>query len=360
MRLPLRLTCAGLLAVLACAPPAVADHVQAGPPGGASGLFPPDPPNPAPSISGVPVVGATLTANQGGWTGAVVSHRWVRCDAVGADCGFVHNADNDPTLTLGPGDVGHTFKLRVTGSSGLGGSREVDSGSTGTVAALAPAAVSAPVITGVARNGQRLTMTQDATFEGTAPITTTREWLRCDAGGAACIGTGDFDTTYDIVAADVGARLKLRVRGTGPDGQSAETESALTDVVAAGTAEASKPVPLRPFPRVVIAGKAYPLGAAVSRLAVRGPNGARVRVRCRGEGCPVSRISRRIRGGGIRLRALETNLLFGTVIEIRVTRPGTIGKFTRIRIRRGRPPARKDLCASPGARKPVPCPKSLR
>jgi len=43
------------------------------------------------------------------------------------------------------------------------------------------------------------------------------------------------------------------------------------------------------------------------------------------------------------------------VIELLVTSPGKIGKFTRFRIRRGKAPLRRDMCVAPGSSKPVRC-----
>ena len=94
-------------------------------------------------------------------------------------------------------------------------------------------------------------------------------------------------------------------------------------------------------------------------LVVRGPNGALVSVTCRGRRCPRRRQLRTIRGGSVRLRPFETGLRNGTVIVIRITKGQRIGKFTRLRIRSDRPPARTDLCLTPGRRRPVRCPEGV-
>jgi len=53
----------------------------------------------------------------------------------------------------------------------------------------------------------------------------------------------------------------------------------------------------------------------------------------------------------------ETWLPAGIVLEIRVTRAGSIGKFTRFRIRAGgSPPTRDDRCLMSGSRRAVSCP----
>jgi hypothetical protein len=114
---------------------------------------------------------------------------------------------------------------------------------------------------------------------------------------------------------------------------------------------------MTPFPLVRILGLLTPRGARIRVLSVRAPAGATIRVRCRGRGCP-RRQAKRGRGirRAVRFRRFERRLRAGTKLEVRVVRAGAIGKFTRFRIRRGRPPARKDLCLRPGKSRGSPCP----
>jgi hypothetical protein len=114
---------------------------------------------------------------------------------------------------------------------------------------------------------------------------------------------------------------------------------------------------LSPFPIVRLSGRVTSSGAVISSLVVQAPSGARVAVRCRGRACPYKRAAARA-SGSVRFRRLERALDAGTVIAVRVTRRGTIGKYTRFRIRRGKRPARLDRCLRPGSRKPIPCPAS--
>jgi hypothetical protein len=116
---------------------------------------------------------------------------------------------------------------------------------------------------------------------------------------------------------------------------------------------------LASFPVVRLAGKITRRGTKIRKLTVNAPDGARVEVGCRGRGCPFRRLTkgaartsklvtiRRLRGRLLRPQA---------VIQIWVTRPDALGKYTRFRIRRGRPPSRADRCAVTGVRRPVRCP----
>jgi PKD repeat protein len=124
---------------------------------------------------------------------------------------------------------------------------------------------------------------------------------------------------------------------------------------------------LSPFPVVRIAGAVKRRGTRLRRLTVDAPTGSTVTVRCRGKGCPFGRQSRVVKSsaakgkqratGVLRIRRVERRLLrAGTVITIFVTKEETIGKYTRFKIRKGRPPARVDRCLLPGQRRPLECP----
>lgn len=104
-------------------------------------------------------------------------------------------------------------------------------------------------------------------------------------------------------------------------------------------------------------GEPTPIGAHLSLLAVSAPKGANVGVRCRGRNCPYPHKRFESKGKRVILRKLARNYRAGTVIELRVTKAETIGKFTRIRIRAGQNPARLDRCLNPGRpNKPIHCP----
>jgi hypothetical protein len=111
---------------------------------------------------------------------------------------------------------------------------------------------------------------------------------------------------------------------------------------------------LRPFPVVRIRGTVAARGSYITLLRVTASRRARVDVRCAGRGCPIRH---RSRAAG-RIRSLERYLRAGTRITIRVRRPGYIGKYVRLRIRGGEPPARRDACLMPASSRPVECPSA--
>jgi len=69
----------------------------------------------APALSGSAIDGATLTANDGSWTGTApiaVAHQWQRCDGAGTGCADIDGATSS-SYTLTSADVGRTLRDRV-------------------------------------------------------------------------------------------------------------------------------------------------------------------------------------------------------------------------------------------------------
>ena len=54
-------------------------------------------------------------------------------------------------------------------------------------------------------------------------------------------------------------------------------------------------------------------------------------------------------------RFLRKRLRAGTVIEVRVTKPNTIGAVKRLTVRRNRNPTITTRCLPPGAKRPARC-----
>ena len=99
-------------------------------------------------------------------------------------------------------------------------------------------------------------------------------------------------------------------------------------------------------------------GARLSLLSVRAPAGATARLRCRGSDCPAD-AERRVVSGVTRFRRFERRLRAGTVLELRIAKPGAPGKYTRIEVLRGREPAREDRCIGADATTATPCPSPI-
>jgi hypothetical protein len=121
---------------------------------------------------------------------------------------------------------------------------------------------------------------------------------------------------------------------------------------------------MQPFPVVRIAGSYDAKGVKLRLLRVQQmPAGARVTVRCKGHGCPLKSFSRLAVSNGhgvaqIEFKRFERWLPAGVSLEILVSKPGEIGKYTRFRARRAKPPERVDMCLDAMGTKPLACPES--
>ncbi len=115
---------------------------------------------------------------------------------------------------------------------------------------------------------------------------------------------------------------------------------------------------LRPFPVVRVIGAVGERGTRIREILLTVPTGSRVRIVCHGGGCPGAGAKRgAVAARTLHIRRFARRLLRpGTVVRISVTKPGTIGKYMRLRIRRGRSPSRIDRCLLFPATQPVRCP----
>lgn len=102
-----------------------------------------------------------------------------------------------------------------------------------------PAPNPPPSISGNTLEGSTLTGDNgDWAGEGTVVSPSfTYSWFRCDAVGPNCdaspVSAGPTATTYDLTAADIGHRIKFRVRATTGGGNFRETDSQPTAVIEA-------------------------------------------------------------------------------------------------------------------------------
>ena len=206
--------------------------IEAGPPVNAA----------PPTVTGTARDGELLTAGEGSWTGTptiAYTRRWRRCDPGGTDCANIPGATGS-TYLLGADDVGRAIQVRVTAAN-AGGQRSVDSEHTATVAAIPPSGAERPQLSGSAREGEALAMT-DGAWSGSAPLIRLYRWERCDSAGLGCTAiAGANEATYTLTAADAGSRMRGVVTATNAGG-SASAASDPTAVVA------PKPAPPDPPP----------------------------------------------------------------------------------------------------------------
>ncbi len=197
---------------------------------------PPPPAAPAntalPTVAGSPVVGQTLTAAPGTWTGTqpiTLAYQWRRCNSAGASCADIAGAQSQ-TYILTAGDAGSTVRVRVTASNN-GGSAEASSLATNVVTGpppppppppppVAPANTALPTLAGTAMVGQPLSA-GPGTWTGTQPITFTYQWRRCTALGVGCVDiAGATANNLTLTVLELGSTLRVAVRASNAAGQS--------------------------------------------------------------------------------------------------------------------------------------------
>ncbi|MES1193409.1 MAG: hypothetical protein ABUM26_03730, partial [Solirubrobacterales bacterium] len=105
---------------------------------GAEEVLTPDEPvnTKAPTVSGTPRGGETLTAHDGTWTGTPTigfGHQWQRCDSQGKSCKNIAGA-TAPTYVATADDVGATVRVVVTAGNWIASVSQAPSAATGAVA----------------------------------------------------------------------------------------------------------------------------------------------------------------------------------------------------------------------------------
>lgn len=183
-----------------------------------------------PTIQGVAREGELLQGTPGTWqwpgnSKVSYSYQWRRCDSAGASCSDISGATSLSYL-LTSADAGRRIVLRER-------AREkdaiADSAPTEVVRHAAPANVTPPSISGLARDGELLSASEGSWSGYVTGFDFA--WQRCDASGA-CTLLSNATNTHLLAAEDVGYRLQVLVTARG-DGVDVSALSPPTEVVVA-------------------------------------------------------------------------------------------------------------------------------
>lgn len=324
------------------------------------------------SAPALDTAGRTLTTDDGSWlpAGNTYAYSWQRCDEAVTSCAPVPGRTAN-TYLLTTADIGERIRSVVAATNSLLGATVAASSPTDPIVASPPLNVTPPAVTGGAST---LTSTLGAWSDPSpASVVYYRQWQRCSGGGELICESvsGQVGVTYALTQADEGKFIRVVVSAEGL-GKASVASAPLGPIpprpgpvggrapTGPGGETPTSPLrKLRPFPRVIIAGRLARGLTFISGLVVRrGPRGSNVTVTCRGRGCPRARSFRGKlnRSGSLQLKRFQRIYGPGAVIEIRITKRGAIGKFTRLGVRARRVPARRDACLMPGISKPRRCP----
>jgi hypothetical protein len=177
----------------------------------------------APTISGTPQEGSTLTADKGSWTGDPTSYEysWSRCDANGNSCSAITGATSK-TYELQDADVGKTLRVSVTASNPDGANVSTSAPTAVVSASAAPGNSAPPTISGTVQVGGTLTATT-GTWSAN-PTSFAYAWSRCDQTGGSCAAIGGATSqTYQLKQVDAGATLRVSVTATNSAGSTTAT-----------------------------------------------------------------------------------------------------------------------------------------
>ena len=187
-----------------------------------------------PNISGTPQVGQTLTADtsdiddEDGLTNATYEYQWI---AGGSD---IDGATGSSYL-LTTSEQGQTIQVKVNFTDDADNQESLTSAETLAVAAKPnTAATGEPTISGTPQVEQTLTADTSAISdgEGLSNVSYQYQWLRDDAEIA-----GQTNSNYELVSADEGKTIRVRVTFTDDAGNAESLTSTATTAVAAQPAE---------------------------------------------------------------------------------------------------------------------------
>ncbi|HTW42954.1 MAG TPA: LamG-like jellyroll fold domain-containing protein [Solirubrobacteraceae bacterium] len=194
----------------------------------------------APTISGTPQEGQTLTASPGSWLDKPsYAYQWQRCNRLGLQCTSITGA-TAATYTVAASEVGETLRVRVKATLEHESSSRVSATTQPLAAAGAPAVQQRPRIEGAALEGQTLTATTGG-WSGAAPSSYTYQWERCASGQECEAIAGASASSYTLGEGDVSSTILVLVTATGTGGSSIGVSVATATVAPEALAELAAP-----------------------------------------------------------------------------------------------------------------------
>lgn len=149
--------------------------------------------------------------------------------ATSAGCTSIAGATSS-SYTPVTADLGAKLRVNVTATNADGATTASSATSAAVGSPLPPSNTASPTASGTATAGEVLTA-GDGTWDN-GVTTFARQWRRCDASGASCANiTGATNSSYTLVAGDIGSTIRVAITATNSAGSSTSSSSA-TSVVA--------------------------------------------------------------------------------------------------------------------------------
>jgi hypothetical protein len=188
----------------------------------------------APSITGAPGVGQTLTVIAGSWTGSPtkVKYRWQKCNSAGQACEFIAGAKS-ANLLVASAELGYTIRVLETAVNTYGEGLAASSQPTHAILAGVPGLISAPAIGGTPAVGEVLFVTEFGTWSN-EPTESKYEWQLCSSSGGSCVPLAGtlYAEEYAVTTEDVGHTLRFVETRSNVVGESAPGASLPSGIVA--------------------------------------------------------------------------------------------------------------------------------
>jgi len=186
-----------------------------------------------PVIVGDPVTGQVIRFDVGTWVAnppATFSALWQKCSSAAVESCASITGQIAPTLTLTDADLNLYFRVQITAINANSGTLKFSPIFGPIVKPMAPTTKTAPALTGVAKEGEILTVT-NGTWNGFPTPTYSYTWQRCDSANVCTVITGATSSTYRLTFQDAGFAVKASVKATNSVGNSSAASNAIAGVM---------------------------------------------------------------------------------------------------------------------------------
>jgi hypothetical protein len=200
-----------------------------------------------PSPSGNAVVGQTLTADNGTWSGATpmtFTYQWQTCTAQNPTCNDI-KGETSKTYVVKSADIGRKLRYIVTADNSAG-KGTVNSNLSAVVVdqGKPPVNLEAPVIYGDPTVGHVVTVSTGEWSGIGKSANFDYAWDRCTSSGSCTAIAAAKSNTYAVTSTDAGQRLRARVTAKNGAGSTSATSASVAVATSTGGGGGGATVPV--------------------------------------------------------------------------------------------------------------------